>query len=61
MSTRTVDDLPQWILDLAERLGVERPMARHEEAAEPLPVIEADKYPWNANWLRRPPKSGETA
>ena len=22
---RTVDDLPQWLLDLAERLGIERP------------------------------------
>ena len=57
---RTVADLPQWLLDLADQLGIERPVARHEDS-EPLPVIEADREPWNANWARRQPESGETA
>ena len=27
---------------------------QQQDQTQPLPVIEADRDPWNANWLRRP-------
>ncbi len=60
MQARCVADLPQWLLDLGDQLGVQRPvdLRRWDDsdaaAATPpkLPPIVIDGDDENADWLR---------